>query len=424
MKLAPDMETVTQIEASKPAANQLFWGRWRVFWGYCLVVGIFAITAGFFVFPSNGGIQSSFYSLVALPTLMILLSKPNVEVYGRWLVLFLSLPMFLALSSFWSDPTIATTYRGPGFFFKLVANLALLYLAVGYVVQTFPRFEQYWLLILAWLAGLSALVGMADYIIEYHRAIPDTWPRFKGIVWGGDTNRVAAFYTVGFLACIYSAYFHSGWRRVLSALCALPPVLVIALAQSKVPFLVVVATLVLLVVVRTATRDWRWTATGGILLITLGVWLALGTNTFTRVYSFFIRWELWQAAIAGLDGKWLLGTGLNYRVDLTAGGTVFGQPHNFLVDTLRFAGVVGVVLLLTQMVATLALLAKSIKHLPIMWFYGGWFLSGMGTALVEAQQPLIRPSYVWFLYWLPTLFIWQCYLFELPKRYNNSARIV
>ncbi|BFM05920.1 O-antigen ligase family protein [Halioxenophilus aromaticivorans] len=418
------MKLAVQTETTKPALSATFAARWRVFWGYCLAVGIYAITVGFFVFPSNGGIQSSYYSLVALPTLMIMVTKPSLAVHGRWLLLFLGAPLFLAISSFWSDPNVATTYREPSFFIKMLAILAFLYFAIAYVMQTYKHFSGLWVIVLGWVAGASALVGLVDYLVQHHGAIPGQWPRFKGIAWGGDTNRVAAFYTVGFLACVYLAYFKQGLCQVISVLCALPPVLVVMLAQSKVPFLVIVATVLLVIATRVTTRDWRWLAAGAVVFVGLGLWLSLGTNTFARVYSFFIRWELWQAAIASLNDNWLWGTGLNYRVSLTVDGTVFGQPHNFLVDTLRFAGVIGLTLLVAQMVATLVVVIKSLPSMPIMWFYGGWFLSGVGTALVEAQQPLMRPSYVWFLYWLPTVFIWHAYQSnKLPSEGATSAQV-
>lgn len=386
--------------------SKSFKNHWIDFWLATLLFGFYCITVGFFVFPSNSGIQSSFYSLIVIPMFALLPVRRPSKINLKLLLVFLSVPVYLAVSSFWADPNIATTYREPIFFFKLVLLLFLLFIAVRILLDRNPEFPSTWVYFMAFVSGISAFCSLADYVITHMSVLPDKFPRFKGLIWGGDTNRVAAFYTAGFLANLYVLYHCSKRFKIAAVCCVIPIVGCVLLAQSKVPLVVILLSILVLIFSGIKNGSKIWIAASVVVLAVVGFWLILGTNTFSRHYSFFIRGEIWRVALDELGSRWLFGAGLNYRVSLVADGTTFGQAHNFIIDAMRFGGLAVVLLLITQVVVGCY---RAFRYLsaPVMIFLLAWWFSGMGTALVEAQQPLIRPSYIWFLYWIPWVMIIQ-----------------
>ncbi|MCE2028486.1 O-antigen ligase family protein [Sessilibacter corallicola] len=386
--------------------SKSFKNHWIDFWFGALLLGFYCITVGFLVFPSNSGIQSSYYSLVVIPMFALLPVIRPSKVNLKLLFIFLSAPVYLAISSFWADPNIATAYREPVFFFKLVLLLLLLFLAVRMLLDRNPEFPITWVYVMAFVGGVSAVASLADYLITHHSVLPNKFPRFKGLIWGGDTNRVAAFYTAAFLANLFVFFNASKMYKWLAAVSVVPLVACVLLAQSKVPLAVILCSVFVVIFSALKRGNKLWVLIAFALLLAIGLWLAFGTNTFSRQYSFFIRGEIWSVALEELGSQWFFGAGLNYRVSLVADGTTFGQAHSFIIDAMRFGGIVVVCLLISQIITGLLNAYRHIAN-PIVMFLLVWWLSGMGTALVEAQQPLIRPSYVWFLYWIPLIMIIQ-----------------
>jgi len=385
--------------------------QWTAFWLHTLLLGFYVVTCGFFLFPSNSGIQTGFYGLYALPALLLLCFKP-LKIKLLPLLIFLSLPIYLTISAFWADPEVAARAKDPEFFIKMVLVLFLLYYGLNYLLVEKANFLKHWLIAIGWVGAVSAVINLANYcIVNWHSVVAGNPPRFEGLFWGGDTNRVAMFYTVSILANIFLLQSEHKLIRKLSSLSIIPSVLCILLAQSKVALAILILMIAVLLV-RSMTRGHPWRA--AIAVAGLGViclWLIFGINTFSRVYSLQIRWEIWQAAVDQVGDNWLFGNGLNYRVDLTADGKVWGQAHNFVVDSYRFGGLIAVLLIATQIgFCCYCALTKS-NVSAVNSFLATWLFSGVLASLVYSQQPFTRPSYTWFFYWIPMgLILSSCYI--------------
>ncbi|GAB2190343.1 O-antigen ligase WaaL [Sessilibacter sp. MAH1] len=389
------------------SAGNTFARYWLNFWFGALLVGFYCVTVGFFVFPSNSGIQSGFYSLVALPTAMILIYQRPSQLNTKLFLLFLAAPIYLAVSSFWADPNVADTYREPLFFLKLSLLLFLFFISIRLLFDRYQQFLEIWIYVFAIIGSVSALVGLVDYIIEHHAVLPARFPRFKGVIWGGDTNRVAAFYGIGFLANLYLLNKGTLKFKIIAGLGLIPILMCILLAQSKAPLVMLGLAVLGFSATGLKRKNYLWLGITLIIFSGIAAWLVFGNNTFARSYSFFIRGEIWSKALEQLGDQWFWGAGLNYRVNLIADGTTFGQAHNLLIDAMRFGGVVVVTLLSAQILCALYLYISRIQLTALNIFLLAWFLTGLATALVEAQQPLIRPSYIWLLYWIPLALIYQ-----------------
>ncbi|MCD9460466.1 hypothetical protein [Marinibactrum halimedae] len=401
-----------------PISGSLFKEKWIAFWQWALLIGFYCITCGFFVFPGNAGIQSSYYSLIVIPLFMLLpITRPQTLPW-RSIGVFLLLPIYLATSHFWADPELSTRPKSSVFFFKVVLLLFLLAIAIQFLLESREKLFEHWIKGIAWIGSLSAIIGLSHYFyINFEALSAGELIRFKGLAWGGDTNRIAMFYLTSVLANAYLITQLDGKLRHLSICSILPPLLCILLTQSKIPL----AILFLVTGVFLISSMRHGNKLIGCFAVALGIaisaWLAFGTNTFSRVYSFFIRWELWQEAINQVGDRWLFGNGLNYRVDIVADNITFGQAHSFIFDTYRFGGLVSIALIFTQITYTFTQGLKFLKNHPSGIFLMVWFSSGVIAALVYSQQPLTRPSYTWFLYWIPMMSI------LLLSHFYSSARI-
>lgn len=365
--------------------------------------GLIVLSAGFYLFGDYGGPARCFYLLIALPVLLMLPLRPNLLMPGTLqAVLFLPLPLYLALSSNWGLPvgSAAGDYwdlAKPALFLSLL-------LAGGCAALRFrPDLPQLLPKAIVIAAVPSALLGLAHYLPE--ALTSDNWPRMAGFSLRGDINVTAALHGFNCLLCVWGLhYWSSRWRIWLYCGLGLS-LLSVLLSQSKVALLFSLLALIGLSWHKLQVKRQYTLLTG--LLIT-GLLLAFFSNFeripfLDRTEAYTVRIDLWQQSIAQWAKQPWLGHGLGADLGLTR----FGQPyhshsHNFLLGTLRYGGLLGVGLLLWQISGTLWLLwrrrSESVPEQNVILL---WWLAGMAFLLTNGGQPLVKPHHTWFFYWIP-----------------------
>ena len=363
--------------------------------------GLLLVLCGFYVVPAVAGVQTTFY-LTALPAALLLLGwRRDFRFVLSWqFATFCALPLLLALSSLWAPAQGADEQREFSYYLKLVAYLALFYCVLYLVLERRgPALLEKWLLWLIPVGALSCIASLVQYGLQGGF---EHLQRIGGISLEGDIDKTALLYAFHALFCCYGATRESRRWRQLSWAGLLISCAYILLSQTKIP-IVMAAVAICLAAIASDSRAIRILIVLAVLAVVPLGYLALFGDLplLHRSVAYSVRLELWGKAYDEFARSPLIGSGLMYKqfIDM---GQVLPHPHNYLLDIARFSGLAGVFAALAQLLAV-AWTSRS----PRDWFrwipglYTAWFGFGVLAMLIYAQQPLVKPSYIWFFYWIP-----------------------
>ena len=384
------------------------WGKMDSFCSLCALIGFFGVVGGFYFLPGYGEVARVYYLLILLPALF---SAPlwfrRVSLFS-WSWLFFLLPIvFLALSVFWVGESEFNTQRSHWYFFKPLLLLVFLFLAAQIVIEEYSGFEQDLIQFVTMVALITGLISLSPYLSTALEK--DYWPRMGGMSVNGDINVTASLYGINIFFCAYGLVkWSAGWFWPLLASLSVSLVVVL-LTQSKVPLAYLFVALGWLII--KGFQDKKFKKMIPIIvvsaLIFIFIWLYVDRIPFLyRVGSLSVRMDLWLAAIEQSSSHWWFGHGVASDIKMQLGGKEFpSHAHNYIVDTLRYGGVMGDVLLSAQTLFVaqrgFALIKAQPQYLPIV----AWFYMGVLFLLTNGQQPLVKPHHIWFFYWLPLVFI-------------------
>ena len=367
-------------------------------------LGLFLLCGGFYFFPDYGGVARVFYLCVLLPAVLASpfwrsrLSHPL-----HWALYLLPI-CYLALSTSWALPTGASDGRSIWYLCKPLLFLAALFLAINMVLSRcvqLPEALLQWLTLVALVTGIIALLQYLPPAI-----ITGKWPRMAGISLRGDINVTAALYGVNCLFCVWGLlHWRHGWRWLL-VVSLLVSLAVALLSRSKVPLVCALSACVWLLWASLARDSLRrllpWVLPP-LLVLPLAYFIYFERVPFLdRPEGYLLRLDLWSQALEQAASRPWFGHGLGSALDFELRGKPFhSHAHNFVLDTLRYGGVVGASALLLQLLSTAVivrrLLRRSRDYIPIAL----WWLAGVLFLLTNGQQPLVKPHHIWFFYWLP-----------------------
>ncbi|AQQ66654.1 hypothetical protein Mag101_02565 [Microbulbifer agarilyticus] len=367
------------------------------FAGAALIVMLCA----YFFAPKIARIQTIFYLTILPAGLLLLCWRRDFYFLKSWqFATFLLPPLILALSALWADKAQADVYREPQYYLKLVTYLAIFYCCLYFVLERRGEAAlEGWLL---WLipAGLisataSLLAYGADGGFVHFR-------RIRGISLEGDIDKTGMLHGFHALFCCYGLTIKSRFWRWISLAALAASCTYILFSQTKIP--IVMATTALLLAACTLGNK-AVKVTCALLVISavpLSYQLLFGElPLLQRSLAYSVRIELWSKALEGFTQAPMIGAGLSHKVFLDV-HTTLPHPHNYLIDIVRFCGLLGLVAFLWQLVAVCASLLKQrpqINWLRVTFFL--WLSFGVLAMLVYAQQPLTKPNYIWFFYWIP-----------------------
>ena len=394
-----------QIENQKTGLNWQTVDKWCV---NSAALGLFCMVGCFYLAPSYGEVARAFYILVLLPTLIALpYWLPRAQITSwPWLAFFIPIA-YLAVSVFWVDEQHINQNRSLWYFFKPLLFLVSLFLAVQRVIQHYPKIGIRLIKFITIVALFGAIASLWGYLPS---AIDSgNWPRMAGISVNKDINVAASLYGINIVFCLYALVkWNTRWRAILlaSMLCSM---YIVILTQSKAPFLYVFAAIVWALFNGFRQKNYLklLLIMGSLVGVVVLAYFYFGRiPLLDRVGSYSIRLELWRSAIEhSMSHVWFgHGVGSDMRFQYL-GKDYLSHSHNFVVDTLRYGGVVGAILISAQAIYTGFCGLKVIKidksYLPIL----AWFLFGTFFLLTNGQQPLVKPHHIWFFYWLPVVLI-------------------
>ncbi|WP_197023824.1 O-antigen ligase [Microbulbifer sp. HZ11] len=359
------------------------------------------ILCAYYFAPKIARVQTAFYITLLPTTLLLLCWRRNFQFLWSWqFATFMLPPLLLALSTLWADKTQADVFREPGYYFKLVAYLALFYCCLYFVLeQKGEAALERWLL---WLIPVGLVSAIASLIMYGQDGGFTDFRRIGGISLEGDIDKTGMLYGFHALFCCYGLTLTSRKWRLISAAALFASCTYIFFSQTKIP--IVMAILALLFAVCTLGSK----AAKGILVLVIIAAVPLGYQLMfgelpllQRSNAYSIRLELWSKALEGFAQSPWIGNGLSHKVFLDL-HTTLPHPHNYLVDIARFCGVLGLSAFLWQLAAVGLTVLKNYRQIDwLKAVYIGWFGFGVLAMLVYAQQPLTKPNYMWFFYWIP-----------------------
>ncbi|AWF82921.1 hypothetical protein BTJ40_20015 [Microbulbifer sp. A4B17] len=364
-------------------------------------LGLFLLVCGFYVFPKVSGVQTSFY-LSLLPAALLLLAwRRNYNFLISWqFIAFCSLPIVLALSTLWASPETADVYRQPDYYWKLVFYLALFYCATFFLLEHYGDTILHQLLLTLIVIGL--LSGIASLTTYFFHGGLQSLHRIGGISLEGNIDKTGMLFGFHALFCCYGLYQKPRLWRWLSGIGLLTSCIYIVLSQTKVP-IVMAGFSIFLIVFGNLSRLLK-------ILVVVAIVCVLPLAYFTlygdlpllhRGSAYSVRLTLWQKTFEEFLQSPLIGQGLVHKKFIELNRMV-PHPHNFLLDIARFSGLLGLAACAWQGLA--ALWTVRSKERLLSWIpglYFTWFLFGVLAMLTYAQQPLAKPNYIWFFYWIP-----------------------
>ncbi|MBN7797018.1 O-antigen ligase family protein [Parahaliea mediterranea] len=370
-----------------------------------VALGLLLMSAGFYLFPDYGAVARCFYLLVLLPVVVLALLRPGaLAMPPLQALVFLPLPLYLALSTTWG--LAGTGAAGPQYWDLVKPALFLAALLGGSHLARarYPNLPALLPRAIVLAALPSALTGLAQYLPQALES--GDWPRMAGISLRGDINVNAALHGLSCLFCAWGLrHWSPRWRPWLW--CTLPLSLLSALlSQSKVGLLLGLLALAALAWSALRHSGRQWLATG-LALAGLALLLAFFAGFeripfLYRLEGYSVRLDLWSQGVEQAARHPWLGHGLGADLPLTR----FGEPyhshvHNLLLGTLRYGGVIGLGLILWQLGGTLWLAWRERLWRGDDGALLMWWLAGLAFLLTNGSQPLLKPHHTWFFYWIP-----------------------
>lgn len=363
--------------------------------------GLLLLLCGFYIAPEVSRIQTGFYLTLLPAALLLLCWRRDFSFLFSWQFLsFLALPALLALSSLWATPEQADVERDPGFYLKLVVYLGLFYSALYMVLERRgTALLESWLRWLIAIGLVSCIASLVQYGLDGGFA---RLHRIGGISLEGDIDKTGLLYGFHTLFCCYGLTLDSRRWRLISWTGLLTSCVYIVVSQTKIP-IVIAGVSILLATLATGPRLAKIALLCGLLLaVPLGYLLIFGDLPLLhRGNAYSIRLDLWGKTFDQFLQSPLIGSGLVHKLYLELDRTL-PHPHNYLLDVARFCGLLGVAACLWQLgAAACAVLSQEKLFNWVPGIYALWFGFGVLAMLIYAQQPLVKPSYIWFLYWVP-----------------------
>ncbi|MCB1874377.1 MAG: O-antigen ligase family protein [Chromatiales bacterium] len=367
-----------------------------------LANGLALTLCSYFLAREHAQLQSVFIALVLIPWL---LSLPWRGVRFRWSdpadLLILLVPLWLASAVLWSVDSDPREWRR----FASFALYTVCVLMVPRVLLTwFPRREKELLQFLSVAAVVGAIIALGAYFHRFGLQLPRMEP--EGLL--HRPIRAAMLYgavTVVLMWLLLRAEtpMHAGFYSVAM----MPPLAIVLLSKSRGPLaaLLIVSAWMIWRHGR-GDRRWLWpVAMAGLAFAVLAGTTDLLPRLFSRDLLFIsYRDEIWDSVLSAISADPWFGTGVSSRNDVMVdSGMVFSHSHNFVLSTWRFSGLVGVVLLLTQLGLALFGGYKGERGNRGVW--SALLLFGVLCLSTNGSYPLSRPVEAWFVYWLPIGFL-------------------
>lgn len=275
-------------------------------------------------------------------------------------------------------------------------------LVTVFVADRFPDFYRRVPHCLVILGGITAVVTLVVYFHQHGMS----FERMQGL--GVLKNSLVAAQTFGAIGVMaFVMWFeknnHSFWdiECLVFIICSAA----VFFTQSRGPILYLIVAVLGLSVILKASRKQLVLLLLAPLLIVVFMSLRDGSlgSSLGRLTSIDSpRFQVWEIIFEGVKQQPWLGQGVVRFTDFQVTEKISLQhSHNVFLDTLRFGGVVGLVLLIVHFY----LAVRDWKKNKVAHPFYGWLLFGLFCMLTNGKFLLVRPDWIWICYWVPVGFI-------------------
>jgi hypothetical protein len=366
-----------------------------------VLVGWVLFLYGFFILPKQNALKIEFYLLLVLPSLLLI---PHwIKHYKKYssplLTMSLIFTGYMATTFFWSGVPLADWAF---FFYKQVVFICLWLLVTTWVSQHYPKLYFQAPVVLVVIGSLVGVISVAFYF--YNHGL--SFPRLRGL--GILENSLVFAQAMGGVALVTYVFWlqeENRTKTILYAVGFLCCGLGVLLTQSRGPIAAMVLT-VLIVSVLIGMNKKRL-----VLVLSLGVISAIFVvgvfpdllEGLVREGRFFSSRDLiWRKVLENSADHLWFGQGVVRFTDFDVTDRLSLQhSHNVFIDTIRFGGIVGVILLVVHLFVSFNGWTSNRQHYPIY----AWLLFGCLCMLTNGKFLLVRPDWIWLCYWLPIGFI-------------------
>jgi len=369
-----------------------------------MYLGLFLFIGGIYFLKDSGDIPRIFYLMVLLPCLLLLpkiIKEFNFN--NKTYIIFMLLPIYLCISFLWAQEENIKR----DFIFHLRNLFCVFFYMMGLwsVMKEKQKFIMKLLVFLFVSGFFTSVISVVDYFLEYGFTTTNVLVGY----FIDNSNKVGSIYSIHLCLCAFllfnkKIFSYGTLGNILMILALIVDVIVIFLSQAIVPWLIITIFVAMVIM-----RNWHWlnilAFSSFVLLAGFGLVYYLDMlEYFTGMVRVQARIDLVQKAIAQMDGQYLFGIGLSYKLPLV---NLFGtgtnpHPHNIFVDCFRFGGLAGLLLIVGQFFYLIRAGLKSIRDNVEIGFILFWFVAGTILLSFYGQQPLARPGgYIWFFYWIP-----------------------
>ena len=389
-----------------------------------IFIGLIVFINGFFFFPEISGAKTTFYLLILLPGILLLpLEIRDFPFRNPVTIAFMALSCYLCISYFWSNSEDSS--RSFFFFLKQVIFIFVLLFCCFIASKDQKNFLTILLVSMVVIGSIFASASIAEYyfILSNHTGGPT--PFLMGFSLN-DSNKSSMIYTIHLAICTYfllidSPPYKTKTASFLLIVSIIIDLYLIVLTQSKASWLVIPIIPIFFLMKRNKIKRQPiiWTIT--LTIVTIASIQFELVAKLAKLSSFTVRIELIHESILQMDGNYVTGIGLQYKQYIYEASRNRTQlhPHNLIVDIFRFGGAIGLTLFIIQFFAVY----KSYRKLPerkkfsVVIF---WYVTGTILLSFYGQQPLTRPGYIWFLYWIPSCIVIASYLLESTQKAENN----
>lgn len=372
---------------------------------YWLPVGYLVLLTGLFWLPERSLYSKTFYSLFALPALLLLVIRPSrirELVQIPTVISLLALCTWLLISLAWtdSDDSASSLVKRPLYILMFFVGCAAMATARAELIQR-----------LLFTASMFVVVA-AVYNLAIHFYSNPTKARLIGS--GSLMNPLLTSHVLGFFCTYWMAHWVCIERhKYVAAISALILLAALIATGSRTPLLAVSITAVWLAIIWRQPKAWLLL---GVLVFCGLLTLALFPEKLTQ-RGLSYRPEIWLAGWQHLlESPWI-GHGFNSELTLpvAAAGRSFFDPHNVELAVAIDLGIVG--LTLWSLMYGCALLA-SLKNRtsPSFCIASALVICGLTAGMTEGSNFLPRPNENWFLIWIPLSLIVALSLAKRPER--------
>jgi len=369
-----------------------------------MYVGLFVFIGGVFYLKDGGDMPRIFYFTVLIPSLLLMPSLvKEFDFHNRRYVLFVLFPIYLCLSFFWAaDENIKKDFM---FHLRNLFCVFLYSMGLWLVMRRKKRFINNLLLFLFFAGYFTSIVSLIHYFTEYGLTISKIMEGY----FINNSNKIGSIYSIHICLSMFFLFYPPeviGRKKtyILLITSIILSGMVVFLSQAVIPWVIIITFIVVIMI-----RRWYCSKILFFSLLAFSAGLGLiyflgGFDSLMNMSRVQARIHLVQRAIEQMDGYYLFGIGLVYKLPLIIPPhmVTLPHPHNIFVDCFRFGGAVGLALVLGQCLILIKIGLKLIRDNIEIGFILFWFIAGIVVLSFYGQQPLIRPGgYLWFFYWTP-----------------------